>query len=63
MEELREHFFDARSKAPVTVVIRKHPSAPVEVVNEVTEAAMEAELRIEFDNMLPPIVPSITVPR
>ncbi len=63
VEELREHFFDARSKAPVTVVIRKHPSAPVEVVNEVTEAAMEAELRIEFDNMLPPIVPSITVPR
>lgn len=63
VDDLRERFFDLRKGAPVTVVIRKHPRAPIEVVNDVTEAAMEAELRIEFDNTLPPIVPSIGVPK
>lgn len=59
VENLSERFFDAQGKKPVTVVIRKHPNAPIEVVNQVTEAAMEAGLRIEFDNDLSPIVPSI----
>ncbi len=58
-DDLREKFFDAPKNMPVTVVIRKHPAAPIEIVNEVTEAAMEAGLRIEFDNDLPPIVPSL----
>ncbi len=62
LRELREIFFDAPRNMPVTVVIRKHPNAPLEIVNEVTEAAMEAELRIEFDDGMPPIVPAITEP-
>ena len=59
VEDLSERFFDAQGKKPVTVVIRKHPNAPIDVVNQVTEAAMEAGLRIEFDNELSPIVPSM----
>jgi general secretion pathway protein D len=58
-DDLRDKFFDAPGNMPVTVVIRKHPSAPIDVVNEVTEAAMEAGLRIEFDNDIPPIVPAL----
>lgn len=58
VDDLRDKFFDAPGNMPVTVVIRKHPSAPIDVVNEVTEVAMEAGLRIEFDNEIPPIVPS-----
>ena len=60
VDQLREKFFDAPRNMPVTAVIRKHPSAPIDVVNEVTEAAMEAGLRIEFDNEIPPIVPSLS---
>lgn len=59
VDDLREKFFDAPKNQPVTVVIRKHPNAPIDVVNDVTEAAMEASLRIEFDNQIPPIVPSL----
>jgi type IV pilus assembly protein PilQ len=59
IEDLREFFFDAPRNKPVTVVIRKHPHADVAVVNEVTEAAMEAGLRIEFDASITPIVPAI----
>lgn len=62
IDELRRIFFDAPKNMPVTVVIRKHPNAPLEVVNEVTEVAMEAGLRIEFDSEILPIVPSITEP-
>jgi type II secretory pathway component GspD/PulD (secretin) len=60
VDQLREQFFDVSQKKTVTAVIRKHPQAPIEVVNDVTEAAMEAGLRIEFDSELPPIVPAIT---
>jgi len=60
VDELRDRFFDVGRGGSVTVVIRKHPSAPVQVVNEVTEAAMEAELHIEFDSTIPPIVPAVT---
>jgi type II secretory pathway component GspD/PulD (secretin) len=62
LDELRTIFFDAPRNMPVTAVIRKHPHAPLEIINEVTEAAMEAELRIEFDTEIPPIVPSIIEP-
>ncbi|MFA7691683.1 MAG: secretin N-terminal domain-containing protein [Candidatus Hydrogenedentales bacterium] len=61
VEELKERFFDAKDKQRVTVVIRKHPSAPVDTINAVMECAMEAGLRIEFDNDIPPIVPAIQV--
>lgn len=59
VDDLKERFFDAGDKKRITVVIRKHPSAPIDVVNAVTEAAMEAGLRIEFDSDIPPIVPDM----
>ena len=62
LDDLRRIFFDAPKNMPVTVIIRKHPNAPVEIVNEVTEAAMEAGLRIEFDSDILPIVPTIIEP-
>lgn len=63
VDDLRERFFDAEDKKRVTVVIRKHPSAPIDTVNAVTEAAMEAGLRIEFDSDIPPIVPALELTR
>ena len=46
-----------KSKA---LVIRKHPTAPVDVVNAVAEAAMELGMRVEYEtDAPPPIVPSI----
>ena len=62
LDELRQIFFDAPQNMPVTVVFRKHPNAPLEIVNEATEAAMEAGLRIEFDSEIIPIVPSLVEP-
>jgi type II secretory pathway component GspD/PulD (secretin) len=59
LEELREAFFDIAIKAAVTVVLRQHPRAPDEVVTQVMEAALEANLKIEFDRDVPPIVPKI----
>ncbi len=58
VEDLREGFFEVKLKGKVTVVIRKHPSAPEDVVASVTEAAMEAGLRIAFDDRMVPLVAS-----
>ncbi len=63
LDELRSIFFGAPRNMPVTVVVRQHPSAPIDIVSEVAEAAMEAGLRIEYDNEIPPIVPAISGPR
>jgi general secretion pathway protein D len=60
MEELREAFFAIRIPASVTVVIRQHPRAPADVVSEVTEAAMEANLKVDFDQTMVPFVPADT---
>lgn len=56
VEDLREGFFDVKLKGKVTVVIRKHPSAPEDIVSQVTEAAMEAGLKISFDDRMIPLV-------
>lgn len=58
VEDLREGFFEVKLKGQVTVIIRKHPSAPEDVVASVTEAAMEAGLRIAFDDRMVPLVAS-----
>lgn len=55
--ELREMFFDEDFSA-MMVVIRRHPRAPSGVIMAVTEIAMEAELKIEFDDALVPFVPA-----
>ena len=59
IDQLRDIFFDAPQNMPVTAVIRKHPNAPLKVSNAVTEVAMEAGLRIEFDSEIPPLVPAM----
>lgn len=56
LEELSRTFHEQKHPGRVLVVIRKHPRAPQEVIMDVTEAAMEAELRVEFDDRVPPVV-------
>lgn len=58
LEELHEAFFKVRPQGRATVVVRRHPSAPEEVVAMVTEAAMEAGMRVEFDERMVPLVAS-----
>lgn len=58
IDELRDAFFRVGTPRAVTVVIREHPRAPREIVNGITEAAMEAGLRVEFDDAMVPLVPS-----
>ena len=57
LEELHKRFFAVKVPAAVTVVIRKHPRAPQDVVTAIVESAMEAGLRIEFDERIAPFVP------
>ncbi len=48
-----------KSPEKASVVIRKHPTAPLEIVNGVAEAAMEAGIHVEYESEgAPPIVPS-----
>ena len=56
LDEIASEFHAQKHPDRVLVVIRKHPRAPQEVVMEVTEAAMEAELRVEFDDRVPPVI-------
>lgn len=58
IEELRDAFFQVGPSTMIEVVIRAHPAAPDEAVNAVTEAAMEASLKVEFDDSMSPIVPN-----
>jgi len=60
VEEVRKVFFDLGPRAKTRVVIRAHPRAPEAVVTDLTEAAMEAGLKIEFDDNVIPLVPSRT---
>lgn len=57
IEELRDALFKAAEAGNPMVVVRQHPRAPQSVVTEVTEAVLEADLDIEFDNDLVPLVP------
>jgi type II secretory pathway component GspD/PulD (secretin) len=58
LSELRDAFFQAGPSVNITVVLRTHPAAPQEIVTAVTEAAMEASLKVEFDDSMTPIVPN-----
>lgn len=60
LAELRDSF--EKAAAGVTVVVRKHPAAPVETVNAVVDAAREAGLKVDHDKGLPPIVPRLRDP-
>ena len=57
LEELRDTFFKQKFPSRVRVVLRSHPRAPDSVITEVTEAAMEANLKLEFDDSVIPLVP------
>ncbi|MBI2431504.1 MAG: hypothetical protein HYV26_01390 [Candidatus Hydrogenedentes bacterium] len=56
LEDLQEAFKTA--PPGVLIVIRRHPRAPDNVITAVTEAALEAGLKIEFDDDLVPLVPN-----
>ena len=59
LEELGKTLQKVEAPSTVSIVIRKHPTAPLEIVNGVVEAAMEAGIRVEYENDgSPPIVPS-----
>lgn len=57
LEELKANLFDIAEKKKVTIVLRKHPRAPEDVVTAVTEAAMEANLKVNFSDAGVPLVP------
>lgn len=56
LDALRAKFLASSSKGK-KVVIRHHPNAPETVITQVTEAAMEAGLKVDFDDSIP-LVPS-----
>ncbi len=58
LEEVRAKFNAVTTPASVRVVLRKHPAAPLDVVNGVVEAAMEAGMKVDFDTDMAPIIPS-----
>ncbi|MCC6144098.1 MAG: hypothetical protein IT368_09850, partial [Candidatus Hydrogenedentes bacterium] len=57
VDELRDAFFQVEAPALVTVVIREHPRAPEAIVTAVVEAAMEAGLKVDFDDASIPLIP------
>jgi len=58
MEELRDALYQIENKRSVKLVLRKHPRAPEEVMTEITEIALEANVKVEFDDMMTPLVPA-----
>ena len=63
LEQLTDLFMALGPTSNKVVVIRPHPRAPKGAVNGVTEAAMEAGLKIEHDNTSSPLVPSSPQPK
>jgi len=57
LDDLRRIFFNMKNPLACRVVIRSHPRAPERVVTEVTELALEAQLKVEFDDQVAPFVP------
>ena len=57
LDDLQERFHAVKRPGITLVVIRKHPRAPEAVVTAVLEKAMEADLRVEFDDAITPFVP------
>jgi biopolymer transport protein ExbD len=61
VEELGKTLLNVKKPKSTTLVIRKHPTAPLDIVNGVVEAAMEAGIQIDYeDGGAPPIVPSMS---
>jgi len=59
LQDLRQQFVDlGRRAVRTTVVIRRHPRAPMEPVTYITEAAMELGMKVTFDDEVVPIIPS-----
>ena len=56
--DLRQLFTDAKSPVAAEVVIRKHPRAPKDVVEQVETFAREAELKVTYDDSIAPFVPA-----
>jgi len=57
LDDLRRIFFGMKNPLACRVVIRSHPRAPERAVTEVTELALEAQLKVEFDDQVAPFVP------
>ena len=58
LDDLRRKFAEVPMPKTTTVVIRRHPMAPERTAMEVTEAAMEADLKVETEDTIPPFVPT-----
>ena len=58
VDELRDAMFEIQVPGAVTAVIRHHPRTPADVVTRVTEVAMEAGLKVQFDEGAPALVPN-----
>jgi len=62
LEDLRRIFHELDNPLTTRVIVRSHPRAPQSVVAEVTELALEADLKVEFDDRLAPFVPDYPPP-
>lgn len=60
MADLKAMIADLKDADDKTLIIREHPRAPKEVASEITEAAMERGMRVEFDTRRFPFVPRVS---
>lgn len=61
LEGLRKRFYEVDNPSTAKVIIRKHPRAPARVATEVTEIALEAGLKFEYDDAYMPFVPAYRI--
>jgi len=57
IDDLRRVFQSVKNPDVAKVIIRRHPRAPEAVVTEVTEAALQANLKVDFDKASTAYVP------
>jgi len=57
LAELRDALFDIAEKSRVTIIFRHHPRADDELVADVREAILEANLKLVVDTSTVPLVP------
>lgn len=58
LEKLRQQFSEVKDPAEKSVLLRRHPRAPEQVLNAVSDAAREAGLKVEVDDSNVPLVTS-----
>jgi type II secretory pathway component GspD/PulD (secretin) len=58
LDDLRKVFKEVKDPALTKIILRRHPRAPEKVVSEIIEAAMEANIKVDFDTTTDAFVPN-----